>query len=29
MYLCYTLYIIKVKENSKELVWKIIMVDGE
>jgi hypothetical protein len=28
-YLCYTLYIVKAKENSKELVWQIIMVDGE
>jgi hypothetical protein len=28
-YLCYTLYIVKAKENSKEFVWKIIMVDGE
>jgi hypothetical protein len=25
----YTLYIVKAKENSKEFVWKIIMVDGE
>jgi hypothetical protein len=23
------LYIVKVKKNSKELVWQIIMVDGE
>jgi hypothetical protein len=23
------LYIVKAKENSKELVWQIIMVDGE
>jgi hypothetical protein len=28
-YLCYTLYIVKAKENSKEFVWQIIMVDGE
>jgi hypothetical protein len=28
-YLCYTLYIVKGKENSKEFVWQIIMVDGE
>jgi hypothetical protein len=28
-YLCYTLYIVKAKENSKEIVWQIIMVDGE
>jgi hypothetical protein len=28
-YLCYTLYIVKAKENSKELVWQIIMVGGE
>jgi hypothetical protein len=28
-YLCYTLYIIKAKKNSKEFVWQIIMVDGE
>jgi hypothetical protein len=28
-YLCYTLYIVKAKENSKELVWQITMVDGE
>jgi hypothetical protein len=28
-YLCYTLYILKAKENSKESVWQIIMVDGE
>jgi hypothetical protein len=28
-YLCYTLYIGKAKENSKELVWQIIMVDRE
>jgi hypothetical protein len=28
-YLCYTLYIVKVKENSIEFVWQIIMVDGE
>jgi hypothetical protein len=27
-YLCFTLYIVKVKENSKEFVWQIIMVDG-
>jgi hypothetical protein len=23
------LYIVKAKENSKELVWQIIMFDGE
>jgi hypothetical protein len=23
------LYIVKAKENSKELVWQIFMVDGE
>jgi hypothetical protein len=23
------LYIVKAKENSKEFVWQIIMVDGE
>jgi hypothetical protein len=23
------LYIVKTKKNSKELVWQIIMVDGE
>jgi hypothetical protein len=28
-YLCYTLYIVKTKENSGEFVWQIIMVDGE
>jgi hypothetical protein len=28
-YLCYTLYSVKAKENSKELVWQIIRVDGE
>jgi hypothetical protein len=28
-YLCYSLYILKGKENSKEPVWQIIMVDGE
>jgi hypothetical protein len=28
-YLCYTLYIVKVKENSREFGWQIIMVDGE
>jgi hypothetical protein len=28
-YLCYTLYIVKAKENSKEFVWQIIMVDEE
>jgi hypothetical protein len=28
-YLCYTLYIVKIKENSEEFVWQIIMVDGE
>jgi hypothetical protein len=28
-YLCYTLYIVKAKENSKEFVWQIIMVDGK
>jgi hypothetical protein len=28
-YLCYTLYIVKAKENSREFVWQIIMVDGE
>jgi hypothetical protein len=28
-YLCYTLYIVKAKKNSKELVWQIIMVNGE
>jgi hypothetical protein len=28
-YLCYILYIVKVKENPKELVWQMIMVDGE
>jgi hypothetical protein len=28
-YLCYTLYIVKVKENSREFAWQIIMVDGE
>jgi hypothetical protein len=28
-YLCYTLYIVKAKENSKEFMWQIIMVDGE
>jgi hypothetical protein len=28
-YLCYTLYIVKAKEISKEFVWQIILVDGE
>jgi hypothetical protein len=28
-YLCYTLYIVKAKENSREFVWQIIIVDGE
>jgi hypothetical protein len=28
-YLCYTLYIVKAMENSRELVWQIIMIDGE
>jgi hypothetical protein len=28
-YLCYTLYIIKATQNFKELVWQIIMIDGE
>jgi hypothetical protein len=28
-YLCYTLYIVKAKENSREFVWQIIMVDEE
>jgi hypothetical protein len=28
-YLSYTLYIVKGKENSREFVWQIIMVDGE
>jgi hypothetical protein len=28
-YLCYTLYIVKAKKNSKEFVWQIIMIDGE
>jgi hypothetical protein len=28
-YLCYTLYIVKAKENSRDFVWQIIMVDGE
>jgi hypothetical protein len=28
-YLCYTLYIVKAKENSREFVWQKIMVDGE
>jgi hypothetical protein len=28
-YLCYTLCTIKAKENSREFVWQIIMVDGE
>jgi hypothetical protein len=28
-YLCYTLDIIKAKENSREFAWQIIMVDGE
>jgi hypothetical protein len=28
-YLCYTLYIVKAKENSREFEWQIIMVDGE
>jgi hypothetical protein len=27
--LCYTLYIVKAKENSRQLVWQVIMVDGE
>jgi hypothetical protein len=27
--LCYTLYIVKANENSKEFMWQIIMVDGE
>jgi hypothetical protein len=28
-YLSYTLYIVKAKENSREIVWQIIMVDVE
>jgi hypothetical protein len=28
-YLCYFLYIVKAKENSREFVWQIIMVEGE
>jgi hypothetical protein len=28
-YLCFTLYIVKAKKNSREFVWQIIMVDGE
>jgi hypothetical protein len=28
-YLCYTLYIVKAKKNSREFVWQIIMVDEE
>jgi uncharacterized membrane protein len=28
-YICYTLYIVKVKKNSREFVWQIIMVDRE
>jgi hypothetical protein len=28
-YLCYSLYIVKPKENSREFVWQKIMVDGE
>jgi hypothetical protein len=28
-YLYYTLYIVNAKENSREFVWQIIMVDGE
>jgi hypothetical protein len=24
-----TLYIVKIKKNSREFVWQIIMVDGE
>jgi hypothetical protein len=28
-YIFYTLYIVKAKENSKEFVWQIIIVDGE
>jgi hypothetical protein len=28
-YLCYTMYIVKAKENFKEFVWQIIVVDGE
>jgi uncharacterized membrane protein len=28
-YLCYTLYIVKAKENSREFVWQIIMADAE
>jgi hypothetical protein len=27
-YLRYILYTVKAKENSKEFVWQIIMVDG-
>jgi hypothetical protein len=29
MYLCYTLHIVKAKENSKELLWQIIGVGEE
>jgi hypothetical protein len=28
-FLCYTLYIVKSKENSGEFVWQIIMIHGE
>jgi hypothetical protein len=28
-YLCYTLYIVIAKKNSKEFVWQIMLVDGE
>jgi hypothetical protein len=28
-YLCYTLYIVNAKENFREFVWQIIMVNGE
>jgi hypothetical protein len=28
-YLCFILYIVKEKGNSREFVWQIIMVDGE
>jgi hypothetical protein len=28
-YLCYTLYIVKAKENSREFVWQVVMIDGE
>jgi hypothetical protein len=28
-YLCYTSDIVRVKENSREFVWQINMVDGE